>query len=307
MFSGNVIRKSKSLCYCAQINSFFLLCVYFLFYSITIGVYKLRAENDSERTFEVMPWKVGQFVEYQVISMEEEGRNNRYKISLVGKENVEGKLYFWMQVDIYEFLLYRYQKKPELKKNITFLMLVPLVTTEDFSKSPIYYITNGFFPQNAIRLKVKIYDGPFIEIVPKTYFSYQNIIEDTAYSITPDAMGKIDFSRMKVSNTIERITAPAGNFECEHIFVNTDVDREYWDEGFDLWRSPAVPLLGIVKMEFSKTLYWEKWSYKNESKKIKTINDFFLNLYTKRVPGRRRPDTHIISLVGYGENKKNQN
>lgn len=250
-----------------------------------------------EGVFNIMPWKVGQFVEYQIISVENESRENRYKFSLIGQEDIEGKTYFWIQIDIYEYLFQKYRK---LRKNISFQVLTLPVTSEGFSQNPAYYISSGFFFPGAIKLRVKIYDAPFEDAGLKAYFSHQDIIEGTLYSITPEAMGRIDFSRMQICKVKENIPVLAGSFECNHIFVSTDIRDEYYDEGFDLWRSSSVPLLGIVKMEFSKTLYWEKWSYKNETRKIRTVKDFLSNLYKKRVPGRRRPDTYVINLVRYG-------
>lgn len=285
-------------------NKFFLF-IYLCILSVSFSM-DANAENNYKETFNIFPWQVGQFVEYQIISVESEGEDNRYKISIVGKEEIAGRIYFWLEIDIYELVMYRY-RKPEFKKNITFLMLVPPITSEEFSKDPSEYIANGFYPHNARKLKVQVYDGPFIEVDPILYFSHQNIIEETFYSFTPDAMGRVDFSRLQTSTGKEQVVVPAGSFECYHIFVNTNIHQEYWDEGFDLWRSPKVPLLGIAKMEFSKNLYWGKWSYRNEQKKINTIKDLLLCLYTKRVSGRRRSDTYTINLVNYGENNQTKN
>lgn len=153
---------------------------------------------------------------------------------------------------------------------------------------------------NAIRLKVRVSDSPFVDVDPKVCFSHQDVIEDTPYILSPEAMGKIDFSRMKVSKNNEIITVPAGDFNCSKIYVTTDSEKDYCDEGFSLWRSQQVPLLGIVRMEFSKTLYWEKWKYRNESGPFNTIKDFISYIYRKRVPGRRNSDTHIVNLLKYG-------
>jgi len=260
----------------------------------------VMAEQIVNKTVEVMPWKVGQSVEYQIISIENAGGDNRYKFTLVGEEKVDGKVYFWERIDIYQ--LNYYQGATESRKNITLLALVPPLNTEEFTCDPARYISLGLFPAEAVRLKIQIFDSQFIEVDPKSYFLHQDIIEKTPYSVTPHAMGRIDFTNKIISDFLEKISVPAGVFECQHIFAHTDVFKEYWDEGFDLWRSPKVPLLGIVKMEFSKTSYWEKWSYRNESKKIKTVRDFFSYLFNKEIVGRRKPDTHIMNLISYNQN-----
>jgi len=255
----------------------------------------------AERVLEVKPWEVGQFATYQIISFVDEGagEQNRYEISIIGKEQENNVVYFWLQIEIYEFLLL--SDRADLVKNITFQMLVPPLTTEEFTCNPAKYIANGFFPSNAVKLKVQIYDSDFIEVDLKEYFSHQNLIENTAYSMTPEAMGKIDFSRMQFSERPEEISVPSGKFRCDHILVNTNAANSYHDEGFDLWHSKNVPLLGIVRMDFSKTLYWEKWSYRNEGKAMKSFKDFLRHIYTKRVPGRRFSDIHQIILVNYGQ------
>lgn len=265
---------------------------------VAVATVAIAAERTNPLVFECLPWRVGQFVEYQIIHIENEGGKNRYKISLVGQETVNGKVYFWEKIDIFENIYY---KKGELfKKNITFLALVEPLTTEKFIKDIAQYIQNGFFPKSAVRLKIQLSDGPFLEVNPSLYFSQQGIIEKTPYSHSPDAMGKIDFSRMKFANGGEKITVPAGTLECGHIFVNTDVQKEFFDEGFDLWRSSKVPLLGIVRMEFSKTAYWEKWFYRDGKKKINSMNSFIDYFFHKRILGRTSKDTYTIQLIDYG-------
>ena len=258
----------------------------------------LDTEIGLRQGFDVMPWEVGQFVEYQILTPEGEGEGNLYKVSLVGEETYRGEKYYWMQIDIYEMVQLR---KPEFTKNITLKMLVPPVTSDDFKKNPAEFIASGFSPKRAVKLKIQIFDNAFVDVAPDDFFSHQEIVESTPYLISPEAMGMVDFSKLQHCTAKEQVSVPAGDFYCEHLFVLTDPQQEYWDEGFDLWRSPKVPLLGVVKMEFSKTLYWEKWLYKNKMDMMKSFKDFLQFLYTKRVPGRRRPDTHWINLVRYGK------
>jgi len=259
----------------------------------------------AEQTYSLMPWQVGQFVEYQVISFEGEGADNRYRIALVAKERVQGKEYFWLRIDIFSSV--KDLRETKLKKNITFLCLLPEVRSCEFENNPAAFFKNGFFPSSAVKLKVQLFDGEFTEVDCREYFSYQSIIEDTPYSLTPDYLGNIDFTRMHVLDRMEQILVPAGSFFCKHFYVKTDISRSYTDEGFDLWQSSAVPLLGVVKVEFSKTLFWEKWSYKYETGQIRSGKEILSRFFTKRVPGRRREDTCIIKLVNYGLVNENKN
>lgn len=278
-----------------------MLSLVFIYYFLTV---MSLAEQSRLPEFECLPWEVGQFVEYQIIHPENEGIKNRYKITLVGKETRDGKVYFWEKIDIFENI---YCKKGELfRKNITFLALVEPVTSEKYNKNIVKYIQNGFWPKDAVELKVQFFDGPFVDVNPSIYFAHQNIIEDTSYSRSPDALGRIDFSRMKFLNINEEVTVPAGTWECGHIFVITDPQKEYFDEGFDLWRSPKVPLLGIVRMDFSKTDYWNKWFYRNSPKAINSIQNFLNYIMQKRILGRTRSDTYTTQLINYGPVEQNE-
>lgn len=272
----NIVAVSIILC-CTEINNYVVA---------------------QDEPYEIMPWRVGQFVKYQILTPENEGEDNVYKVSLVKEEAIDGKVHFWMQIDIYELVKIR---RLEFKKNLTCQMLVSPIASEEFRDNPAKFISSGFSPERAVKMKIQIFDGPFVDVSPKEFFSHQEVIEDTGYSMTPEAMGKVDFSRLQFIPTKEKISVPAGDFNCIHFFVKTDVYREYYDEGIDLWRSPEVPLLGIVKMEFSKTYYWDKWSYRNEGGKIKSFPEFFSYLFNKRIDGRRRPDTHVIKLLSYGQ------
>jgi len=253
--------------------------------------------------FEIMPWRVGQYVIYQIISMENEGADNRYKFSLIGKERIGNETYFWLETDIYESIVNQAYNKTnkELRKNISFKALVAEGTTTSFIDNPSRFILTGLFPGQAKRLLLQIGNGQWHEINPQVFFSFQRIIEDTPYSLTPYAKGEINFTKLKINEEPEVAVVPVGTFDCYHFFVKTLPNEEYWYEGIDLWRSPNVPILGLVKMEFSKTLYWEKWEYRNRIESINTPLKYIKSLFKKRVSGRRRPDTHTIMLLEYGQ------
>lgn len=245
------------------------------------------ADQESE-PFKIKPWSVGQFVVYQITSFEGEDADNRYQISLIGEEVINGKRYFWEKIDIWESLVtYGYNSiNKELVKNISFKALVPAADYNSFMMNASDFISNGIFPGKAIKLSVQINDGPWKDIQAKDFFNHQDVIEDTPYSVTPYAKGRIDFSKLKIDTVLRSVTVPAGKIYCYHFYVNTEIDEEYWDEGFDLWRSQDIPILGLVRMQFSKTLFWEKWKLKNQN--------------IKKVSGRMRPDDCIMSLIDYG-------
>jgi len=256
------------------------------------------AKGAADPVYVLMPWQVGQFVEYGIESFEQESTKNRYRITIVDSESIDGKVYYWQQIDLYENM--RYVSGDQLKKNISFLALVEPFNEENFKCEPAKWIANGLFPLEARRLKVQIFDQPFQEVNPRTFFSHQKALENSLYVLTPDYQGNIDFSKLGIDNRVSDITVTAGIFNCSHFFVRTIESDSYKDEGFDLWRSPVIPFGGIVKMTFSDTKYWEKWSYRNESGKIRGIKELWQQLFKRRVSGRRRPDTYSITLINYG-------
>lgn len=269
---------------------------------IISGVNEHAFAFSGESTFEIMPWRVGQYVTYKITTMEGEGLNNRYKITIVGEEEVDDKKYFWVQIDVYEeYFNYGYNTVRErLKKNVSFMELIPPLDTSTFAADPAKVISSGFFPNQAIKFSVQFDDNRWHNLDPSSFFSYQDVIEDTPYSLTPHAKGKINFRKLKIDNQPHIIRSPRGEISCYHFYVDTDIDEDYWDEGFDLWRSADVPILGMVKMEFSKTKYWQKWEHNNELQAKKGWLGILSNLYKKRVPGRRHPDTCTILLIDYG-------
>jgi len=267
-----------------------------------IFIYSCLHASEVSSPFEVMPWKVGQFAVYQIISMEGEDTGNRYAITLTGEEVVEGRPYFWMTIDIWSNSR-RYGHNTvmrEDKKSVSFKALVPVLNTEIFSADFAAVIARGVFPGNAIKLSVQFEDGPWYPVDPKTFFSHQEVIEDTPYSLTPHSCGRINYNKLLVDKQASFIKTETGDFACYYFSVDTGITDEFCDEGFGLWRSGSVPILGIVRMEFSKTNYWEKWEYQYREKNKKNRSFGLRSLYEKRVPGRRRSDTCTAVLIDYG-------
>ena len=282
--------------------------VFLLFFFISFAAHLAFLQRDCpassaqpSEAFAVMPWKVGQFVLYQVISFEGENAGDRYGISITGKEDVDGKEYFWIKIDIWErILVHGYNKiNIQLKKNISFRALILPKNADYFARDPAGFISGGIFPAEALKLSVQIGDGQWYKVDPNDFFRHQDVIEDTPYSLTPHAKARIDFSKLEISDELQRVRVPAGLFSCFCFSVDTAENEDYWQEGFKLWRSPEVPILGMVKMEFSKTNYWNKFAYKKKLAKEKG-NTFFMQIYNQRVAGRMRPDTCAVLLIDYG-------
>lgn len=256
--------------------------------------------------YKILPWHVGQYVVYQIISMEGEDAENRYKISIVGEEEIDGKKYFWVELDVWEnYIEYGYNTiEKRFRKNISFKALVPPLDTTAFNDDPSGVIYYAIFPRLALKLAVQIEDGNWFWVDPKGFFNHQNVIEDTPYSLTPHSKGVIDFSKLKIDKKLHNVKLQGGNLSCFRFFVDTEAYEPYRFEGFNLFRSPEVPILGWVRMEFSKTKYWEKWEHRDKLQNkqiIKTWLAPFKYLYKKRVPGRRRPDDCVLLLVEYGK------
>lgn len=260
------------------------------------------AERIGRQAFEILPWQVGQYAVYQITTFEGEGTQNRYTISVIAEEKIGRKTYFWVQADMWEEVtFYGFNKiDSQLKKNLSFRYLIAPVTSEDFFTNPGQYISRGVFPDNCLKLDVQIEDGPWQRIAPGQLFGYQQVIEKTPYAQTPHAQGRIDFNKLQISPEKETVTSPAGTFSCFRFSVKTVPQEDYCDEGFELWRDPRVPIIGLVRLEFSITGYWEKWLWKRRQQH-KTLVDTIRSFYTRGVAGRRRPDTCVMTLIEYGQ------
>ncbi len=254
------------------------------------------------RQYEIKPWHVGQFVIYKIITMENDGGDNRYKISIVGEENIEGQKYFWEQIDVWESVEeYGYNRiDKKLKKSISLKALVLPEETSSFENDPAGFISKGVFPAGAIKLSLRVGDGDWYDIKPESFLAGPDILSDTPYKATPHARGCINFSKLEVFEFPQIIDVPAGKIPCYHFSVCTRPNEKYWDEGFDLWRSGDIPVIGLVKMDFSITQYWQKRDFKKEKTSRGGILSFFKSLYGKRVVGRMRSDTCTMLLIDYG-------
>ena len=250
----------------------------------------LATDSDALGPFKILPWQVGQYAVYQIVSIESDSLDNRYKFSLMGKEEIGDKTYFWMEIEISEG---RYKKR-----NAIIRTLVPTLTSEEFKEKAAELIANGLFPLRAKRITVQLEGGAFYEQNLASIMSSQGVVRDSDYKLTPDSMGRINFTKLRVDNNPSDILVNSKRLRAFHLYVETDPSEKFNAEGIDFWRSPEVPFLGLVRMEFSKTLYWEKYKRKHASE------GFLEHIFTSIVPGREKADIYIANLIDYGAEEK---
>lgn len=247
---------------------------------------------DQNESFEVCRWEVGQFVEYIIESLENEGRDNRYRIEIFDKETLPGGEYFWVKLDIFESGI----------KQISFKGLVKPFSSMDFAKHPSLFLSEGIkvLFLKAERLFIVIDDSEY-EINPNVFLVQPDILKDTFYQSIPDQKNTVDYGKLEISTKKNEIITAAGNFECYHLRVNSSEKDAYTDEGFDLWRTFEVPFLGIVKAEFSKTEYAKKREYRFlELLRTQTwTGKIYAKLFLGKVKSRNRSDMHTITLIDY--------
>ncbi|MFH2136967.1 MAG: hypothetical protein ABII88_00475 [Candidatus Omnitrophota bacterium] len=258
------------------------------------AVYLLAGEtSQSLEAFRLCDWKIGQFAEYQILSMENEGVENRYRIYIVGEEEHESKKFFWLMLEIFNVD----------KREVAFKVLTEPYDSESFLKNTASYISQGFLYllRNSRRVIIVLENNSEYEISPLKFFEQPDILDKTVYERSPCEIGNVDYSNMLIGSEKEEIKLPAGIFDCYRFSIETDREKSYADEGFDLWRSSKVPFLGIVKMEFSKTKFNEKrrneYSLQvQEGNWLKRLSKIFLK---RNVPGGDREDVHTIRLINY--------
>jgi len=283
---------------------FFILVILIIFSYSSEGE---EADINKKSPFSLSKWEVGQYAVYQIVQIEGRGMQDRYEFEIIGKERVGNRDYFWLKITVYEYI----RPKRQLVRNLIIKALVPPFDEEKFHKDPAYYIKVGMYPVEALRLIVQFKDFLPYEVRTNFFEVSKDIIENTPYSITPDALGWINFENLRINYIPELISTPAGDFKCYHFSV--PVTMEDYSEGIDLWRSDKVPFLGIVKMEFSKTNYnRKKWERIERLRGQINFKNFLFSpgrillniiklMYLKRTPGRDRPDTYTINLLDYGK------
>ncbi len=266
-----------------------LLSIFFLLFSSSMGF----ATNVDE-CFRLPSLRIGQYIEYQIIGLQNKNQEDRYRISVIGKESINEQEYFWIQIDVFS----------ETKREISFKALISPLDQVQFSMNPELYISNGmlFLLRNAKNLFVSTDDNiSYYEVPTNIFLRTSDILENSIYSDTPYEKNVVDYSKMIIHAGKESISVPAGNFECYHFEVKTHESDAYTDEGFDLWRSDKVPFLGIVKWEFSKTKYQKKWSFRYSQ--LFDTDDWWRKLYAfffiRRVLNKNRSDTFVMRLIDY--------
>lgn len=244
--------------------------------------------------FELLPFHVGQFAEYRIISLESLSQKNRYIISVIDEETIDDNKYFWIELVIYNDAL----------REISFRALVSPYNSDDFVKDPAVYIEKGLFSlfETAKKIIIISRDGESFAVDPQEFLKQPDILTDTFYEDTPDEKNAVDYMKLQWQPQAQNIQTSAGIFQCFYFWVATDKKDAYTDEGLDLWRSSQVPFLGIVRMEFSKSGYLEKYNYRTaEAMKGKNwLERIFFKVFTKNVEYRDRGDTYVMELVAMG-------
>ncbi|MBI4846220.1 MAG: hypothetical protein HY810_07095 [Candidatus Omnitrophica bacterium] len=273
------------------ITNFFIKLFTFLIYLLCIFSTDVFAVE--EGCFKLCPWKVGQFVEYQIISFENVGKEHRYLISIIGKENIDDRDYFWIRLDIYE-----------QERQISFEALVEPFNEVYFSEEPEIYISKGimFLFKNAHRFFIELPDNSRYGIHLRDISNPPDILNGTFYKEVPDEKNRVDYSKLNFTQEKDKVSVPAGKFDCYRFWVDTKEDDDYTDEGFIMWRSPDVPFLGVVKMEFSITEFSKKLNYRY--RRQIAHGNWFVRLYAwflvRTVPEQERKDNCAVKLLSYG-------
>ncbi|MFH1460420.1 MAG: hypothetical protein ABIG64_08670 [Candidatus Omnitrophota bacterium] len=269
----------------------FNLCVVFFAVFSFLSKYCLEAADN--QCFKIVPFKVGQWVEYQIVSLEEQSKDNRYKISVLNEEIIDGEIYFWIGFDVFN----------QGKREISFKALMKNFKTDDLKLKKEQFIAEGIisFFKASDKLYIKAGGSEWVEVNPKTYFLNLKLLENSFYEQVPDELGKVDYSKLVMIGR-EEINVSSQEFNCLHYQVKTNPSDEFSDEGIDLWRSDKVPFLGIVKLEFSKTDYDLKLRYQ-ESKILASKSIFYKIFYYlfNKLPKdtHTRKDIYKINLIDY--------
>ncbi|MFH2136972.1 MAG: hypothetical protein ABII88_00500 [Candidatus Omnitrophota bacterium] len=250
--------------------------------------------EESEGSFSLCPWKVGQSVEYQIMGYDDSGRENSYRLAIVGKEIVDNKDFFWIRFDIFSFQ----------SRKISFMALVPPYDRADFSEHYNLYIREGLFflLKRAEKIMVILDDDSCYELSASEISQEIPFLNDSFYNTLPGINNEVDYSKLKIFDKKEKVATPEGEFYCYRFSSQTNKYESASKEGMDLWRSPDVPFLGIVKMEFSKTKNIAKIDqvFQCESSEGSWLRKLYLRFFLKKVPRERIfEDTFFMQLIDY--------
>jgi hypothetical protein len=249
---------------------------------------------DLAAAYRLCPLKVGQSVEYQITGIFGKDKDDCYNIAVTGKELISEREYFWIKMDIFS----------AKKKEISFKALISPFVQEEFSSNPRLYISEGMLVllKGARRLLISTGNNyVYYPVSPEILSGRPEILADSIYSRLPYEQNSVSYAKLKIDDQEQLRIVPAGVFRCGHFVVKTDKQQAYTDEGFDLWRSEKVPFLGIVEMEFSKTLYQQKRDYRyglllKTGNWLEKLHAFF---FLRRRYDISRKDSFDIRLISY--------
>ncbi|MBU1044859.1 MAG: hypothetical protein KJ915_10740 [Candidatus Omnitrophica bacterium] len=272
---------------------FIIISLVFLIFSVN----SFAAEVEKYDCFTLLPWAVGQFVEYQIIGIENGGVEDRYKVSVIGEETVDNETFFWIRFEII--------KNRQLQ--IAFKALVLPLSETEFARNPEIYLSQWlmWLLSHSKQLILELPNNQLFKVDSKEFFKKADeFLGDSFFNEISYEKSEVDYSKLTYDDSKVNICVLAGVFDCFRFLVRTTPQDSFDDEGIDLWRSEKVPFLGIVKMEFSIVGYKEK----NRMREIKRAasNDWLAKIYnhffSQRIPYRERKDIHIMELVDFKSN-----
>lgn len=270
-----------------------LVLTVFFFYFILLG---LCSAGNIEKCFKLAEWEVGQFAEYRIIGFDDIGNENRYILSVEAKEQIDGIDYFWLRYEIFN----------SGGKEAAFRALCKPVTEEEFAAKPVPYISDGLLLlfKKSRRFFVSFREDSELEVDPVVFFNDHELAANSFYEQLPDEKERIDFSKLKISKNPELVDSPAGFIaNCFRFYVNTTKIDSFSDVGMDVLRSADIPLLGIVRVEFSKIKYREK---KRHRKKINGLNktwwqEILAHIFIEPISRIDGKDSYyLIELISFG-------
>ncbi|HTA77481.1 MAG TPA: hypothetical protein VK791_10015 [bacterium] len=205
------------------------------------------AEKNSEnKSFDVRPWAVGQSITLQTKNFLNGNLQDSQTItySVVDEEEVEGKKYFWLEIEKTKSIGATSIVKLEVRK----------LSRIDFENVINGYSGMGTLPFLKAKRKIQQINLKFANRTSAiNEFELPAETVDAATSDTEPSAGKDLSSHYLVSNRHE-ISVSAGvfkSFEFDSVVTatkNTSISETGKSKRI-VWGSPEVPILGLVKIQ----------------------------------------------------------
>lgn len=162
-----------------------------------------------------------------------EGKTGRMKLSMLGDDERNGYKYHWFELEIWD---------------------------DEGNHDIIKFLTKGDLTDESdgyLSVVMKHNDEPAYEFefaMPEDTLKDMltpppNASEEDINKYKAKKSQQWDSNRYKITTTTEKITVPAGTFDCTRI---TQIDKET-NERSDIWVSKDTPLFGFVKVKSNDT------------------------------------------------------